>query len=537
MSELIGCLSTKSALLASVLVLVLPQLSACGPTSSSPRVAVSLAGIPSSSAQVAALPATVGAFSQMTPTFNPAIHDYVFGCSAYSGIRLNVSLPSGILLGWIDASGASGQPPPSSAGMVQHTFSLVPGQRFQFSLSNNPEKYSVRCVPSDFPPLSVSFAGRSSVGPLVQPLMTAPKPAAEWYLFNPSIAFPPATAPAPSYIVLTDSNGTPVWWMADTSHPFDAKVLGPKQITWTTGAGPLPTSDYIVRNFSGQIVNVLGTDLDGHDIQPTSNGTYLTIQHIFRSCPSDCADLSPWGAGAQSSVLDEEVAEIDSNSNVLWSWKTRDHISLAETGDAGWLPGVGFDIIHMNSVEPDGPDAVIFSARHLSAVYRIIKSTGAIDWKLGGTHTVNSLTVVGDTRPTALGPNGQPLSGQHDARRWPDGTVSVHDNGTNANRAPFVVRYRIDTASRTAQVVQEFSDPRVPESLCCGSARLLPDGHWVVQWGGAPFFTEFDENGESVFSIEYNLNGVFSYRAIPVSSGVIAADTLRSGMDAMAPSP
>jgi hypothetical protein len=127
-------------------------------------------------------------------------------------------------------------------------------------------------------------------------------------------------------------------------------------------------------------------------------------------------------------LLDQEIIELDQQSNVLWSWRTRDHIALVESGAAGFSPGVGNDIIHMNSVEPDGADGVIFSARHLSAIYRIIKSTGAIDWKVGGTPRAESLVVIGDTRPTAIGANGIALSGQHDARRWPDGTVSVHDN-------------------------------------------------------------------------------------------------------------
>lgn len=44
---------------------------------------------------------------------------------------------------------------------------------------------------------------------------------------------------------------------------------------------------------------------------------------------------------------------------------------------------------------------------------------------------------------------GDPLAevsfgGQHDARREPDGTVALHDNGTGLNRPPRAVRYRLD---------------------------------------------------------------------------------------------
>ena len=35
------------------------------------------------------------------------------------------------------------------------------------------------------------------------------------------------------------------------------------------------------------------------------------------------------------------------------------------------------------------------------------------------------------------------------------------------------------------QAVQSFEDPEVPVSTCCGSARRLPAGEWLVGWGGS----------------------------------------------------
>jgi hypothetical protein len=126
-----------------------------------------------------------------------------------------------------------------------------------------------------------------------------------------------------------------------------------------------------------------------------------------------------------------------------------------------------------------------------------------------------------------------PLNGQHDVRMWPDGTVSVHDNGTDANRPPFVVRYEIDTSSKTAEVVEEFADSRVTYSACCGSARRISNGHWLVDWGDNTLTTEMVQ-GIPVLTIQYPTTGLFSYRAVPVLPGIVSADTLRAGMDAMA---
>jgi hypothetical protein len=226
---------------------------------------------------------------------------------------------------------------------------------------------------------------------------------------------------------------------------------------------------------------------------------------------------------------------MDSHSNVIWTWRTRDHIDLSETGTQPWFPGVGNDIIHMNAVEPDGDDAQLFSARHLDAVYHVNKRLGTIDWKLGGSARGESLTVIGDTRPTAIGASGQVLSGQHDVRLLADRTVTLHDSGTDAHRPPFAMRYVIDEAARTSEVVEAIQDPRATFSLCCGSARRLPGGNWLMQWGDNTYLTELDPSGNPVVAISYNLGATFSYRAVPVLPGVVDAAQLRQGIDAMAP--
>jgi hypothetical protein len=455
----------------------------------------------------------VQVFPSMSPNFDEAIHDYVVDCTSSPEIFFTASLPSIIFFGFV----GPGETPTAlspTGGYLRKTASLRPGQRFQFFLHNLDSRYSVRCLPADFPPLVASVTGA---------------PQAEWYLFAP---FPGGLS---SYVIITNAHGTPVWWMNEPNGGAgDAKIFGSNEISWTFQRPITNGGSYVIRDFSGNLLLTLSGNLDTHELQRTATGTYLAIRYVQRQCPPDCADMSPWGGSAQAAVIDAEIVELDSKSNVIWSWRTRDHIALAETGNSVFFPSVGNDIVHMNAIEPDGADGLFFSARHLSAVYHITKSTGAIDWKLGGTPRPESLTVIGDPRPTAIGPTGQPLSGQHDIRKWPDGTISLHDNGTLANRVPAVLRYRVDSASRTAEVVELVQDSRAQYAFCCGSARRLPEGHWLVQWGGLPYVTELDSIGNPVFTIQYNLGASFSYRAVPVLPGVIAAEELRAGMDAMA---
>ena len=461
---------------------------------------------------------TIQTTPALTPGFDATIHDYVINCTSVAQVQLAAQLGGANYFGFFGPGNASSTVGALPTGQFQQSFALGAGQRFRFRISLNPNEYSVRCLPSDFPPITVATAGVRE---------------AQWYVFAPTLFFTtPAIKPS-SYVIVADANGTPVWWKTESIGPaIDAKVLGPNEIAWTFQTNE-PDGQYFIHDFSGNLLNTIGSNLNDHDLQPTPNGTFLAIHDVTRICPPDCADMSPWGGSPQTAALDQEIVELDQQSNVIWSWRTRDHITLAETGLAGFFPAVGPDIIHMNSVEPDGTDAVIFSARHLSAIYHITKSTGAIDWKLGGVNIAQSLTVVGDTRPTALGPNGITVSGQHDARLSPDGTISLHDNGTLADRPPAIVRYQVDTASKTATVVEQIQDKLDPGSICCGSARRLPGGHWLAQWGGQPYMTELDASGNPVLTISYNLGSIFSYRAIPVLPGVIDADTLRDGMDAM----
>jgi hypothetical protein len=130
-------------------------------------------------------------------------------------------------------------------------------------------------------------------------------------------------------------------------------------------------------------------------------------------------------------------------------------------------------------------------------------STGDVVWKLGGTTTPQSLRIVGDPEAST------DLGSQHDVRAWPDGTISFFDNGTRDFQQPRVLRFKIDAAAGTATLIQTITDPNVRFSVCCGSARLLPGGDWVVAWGATPYVDELTPTGQVVFRLMFS--DVFSY--------------------------
>ena len=153
---------------------------------------------------------------------------------------------------------------------------------------------------------------------------------------------------------------------------------------------------------------------------------------------------------------------------------------------------------------------------------------GDILWKLGGTSISQSLTISGD-------PAASDFGGQHDMRLYTDGTLTLHDNGTTLNRPARALRFSINTTTHTATLVETDSDNI--NSGCCGSARKLSGGNWLIDWGGTPTITEMTpgtttSSGSVVFSLTFN--SVFSYRAVPITDASYG-DAMTAGMNAQYP--
>jgi hypothetical protein len=139
----------------------------------------------------------------------------------------------------------------------------------------------------------------------------------------------------------------------------------------------------------------------------------------------------------------------------------------------------------VNSVEVEPDGNLLVSARNTHALYEISRRTGRILWRLGGKQS-----------DFALGP-GARFAWQHDARRQPDGTITLFDNGAAPPVEKFtrVLVLRLDIAHRRATLVRSFAHPKRLLTPFEGNAQFLPDGHVFVGWGANPYYTEFDARG------------------------------------------
>jgi hypothetical protein len=462
------------------------------------------AGLAIGGLAVALLPAAAGAALRLQvdglePRFRPAVRDYVVGCSEPVALRVRTPGRTEARIGaggWIGGGG-------------RRTVRLVEGQaiRIVARTAERRRAFRIRCLPQSFPPYEFRRTG---------------KPASHFYVLTP------ATSADSRYVAMFDRHGIPIWWYEDEIEPFDAKVLEDGTIVWSQFSGFQfsldPASSYEFHGLDGRLLNELrtvGAVTDQHELLPTPDGNYLLVAYKERA---GSVDLSAHVDDPDGHVYEAIIQELTPDGELVWEWSSEGRIDPAETG-RWWRTLQAFepyDYVHINAVELLPGGDLLISLRHTDALYRIDRASGEIEWKLGGEPTADSLRIEGDP----LG--GYPFGGQHDVRYLGGGRISVYDNGTNLGRAPRAALYRVEGG--TATLLESVSDPAVPASVCCGSARYL-DGSWLVSWGGTELVSEVEPSGAKAFELEFGQ--AFSYRAAPTDD--VTRRELRAGMDAQVP--
>ena len=432
----------------------------------------------------------------LLPPFDPAESRYVSRCGRGAD-PIELTTPSGT-----------------------RTFGNVapPGSDFPFVVSSEGRSrtYRVRCLPADFPPWRFEALRPSPPGFFV-------------------VSFR-ASRDARSWVIVFDNEGVPRWWFNPDTRVLWGQVLASGNLAWARsfgdGYGLDPRMAHEVRTPAGKLLRLAQTEgsiIDGHEFRELGNGNVFVDTYV----PED-ADLRRVGGPRRAAIVSAGIQELDPEGHEHWHWNSRGHISLGETGR--WWHNVlsnprrrqgrqTFDPVHINSIDPRGRDEVVISTRHTDAVYGIDRASGEIAWKLGGGKTGKSLRIVGD-------PAGRPLGGQHDARIGRDGRLSVYDNGKDRPRRPRVVFYRLDPKQGRARYLGQLNDSEVKTSHCCGSARELPGGGWLVSWGDNPLLTAFDGDGKAVFRLELAAS---TFRAVPVPGGAVTRAELDRGLEAMEP--
>jgi hypothetical protein len=478
----------------------------------------SAGAVTSSTASITTSPAA------LSPTFSTSITDYVVRCSSSptgpGTVTVNVGVPAGSEA-FLNSGGGH-------TGNFSSPVTMAPGQAFTVTMLNlaagSGKTYHVRCLPSDFPNYTTSKPGSSQ---------------AQFYMTTamyPNL-ISPSTPVQTQYVALWSTDGAPVWWLPIHEKTFTGTLLSNGDVGWDALTG-------FIREHAltgQQVRSVTRSDLDGHELIVLPNGNYLVAVNFSRTG----VDLSALGGPSNGNVLDHRIVELTPAGNVAWSWTVGDHISPNETPQEWWGGaastggGLGWDVYHWNSADErvvNGRAKVLLSFRHQNAVFEVDRDTGAIDFKLGGTHTADSMSVEGDPVFTA----GGTLSGQHDARFFADNEITLHDNGNATNpsdpttaRHVRGVRYSVNRDLHSAALQESITDDvNAPDTaFCCGEARKLQTGNWVAAWGFHQVVDELAPGGALQSSIKWTDSGFVNYRGFGIPQGVLSLNALRSDMD------
>jgi outer membrane protein assembly factor BamB len=315
--------------------------------------------------------------------------------------------------------------------------------------------------------------------------------------------------------LVIDDRGQVVWFRplpGTSERVMDFKVQryrGKPVLTWVETPGQYVIFDDSYREIA-RFGAANGYRGDHHEFLISPQDTALIT--IFNHVP---ADLSLFGGREDGVAVQGIVQELDiQTGKVIFEWHSLDHVALDETygklGEA--YSGTALDYFHINSIDVDHDDNLLVSARKTFAVYKIDRNSGQIIWRLGGKKS-----------DFQMGP-GARFAYQHDARRLPDGTISIFDNGTTVfeNSFPKAVEesraivLKLDERKMMASLVREYTNGRQADAA--GNAQVLPNGNVFVGWGRARSFSEFSRDGKLLFDAKLQRNNSYRVFRFPWSA-------------------
>ena len=303
-----------------------------------------------------------------------------------------------------------------------------------------------------------------------------------------------------AYLMILDNNGDPVFYqkVPETTITTDYKVLKNGLLAyWQEGEYHLYDNNYNhVRTLSAKN-GYNGIDL--HDLIVLPNGNYMYI--IYYNFVKDMSEVVP-GGNENARIIDVAIQEVDEDGNVVFEWKGIDHYDITDTNRG--LTAAQIDYSHANAVELDKDGNILLSSRHMDEITKIDHDTGEIIWRLGGKKNQFTMT-------SAPGiPDDPEFFFQHDIRVLPDGSIgdiSLFDNHNNndpMNSRAMV--FDIDEDNLTAELVWQYRNTPDVFSSFMGNAQYLPNGSFVIGWGGlpSPNITEVKQDGTKVFEMAFD---------------------------------
>jgi hypothetical protein len=377
------------------------------------------------------------------------------------------------------------------------------------------------------------FRSRPDLSPPVAEVATRAHDTAPGYVF----VAPQTGGAGQGGSLIVDDRGEVVWFRplpVEFGRAMDLKVQsykGSPVLTWMETPGEFASEYVIADSTYREIARIRaggGYDGDHHEFHISPQNTALIT--IYSPVPTD---LTPVGGLQNGLAWQGIIQELEiETGEVLFEWRSLEHVGFDETYAGLMQDGrSGFDYFHLNSIDVDHDDNLLISARETFAVYKIDRQSGEIIWRLGGKKSDFEMQ------------EGTRFAFQHDARRLPDGTISIFDNGTTvfhddlpkAIEESRAIVLEVDEDKMEAKLVGEYTHPDKKFADAAGNTQVLPNGNVFVGWGRALAISEFSPDGKMLFDLTLPAENR-SYRAFrfPWNSqpdGAPAADAERTSSE------
>lgn len=341
-------------------------------------------------------------------------------------------------------------------------------------------------------------------------------PSDEYLLITPFKLF---TTPAnPSYHspkpMLLDHTGA-IAWMGDESvvHSLiDFKYYpDQEQYSYTITENQITRIVLLDNHFTVlDTLSAINGNFDVHDVQRAANGNWLFTTEYHDTVDLSAYQFGPVYGNDTTVLLGFGWQEVDPSGNLVFEWNSNDYIDPLLFYNFYGYNDDPFDYCHGNAIEEDDDGNILLSFRHLNAVYKINRTTGAIIWQLGGQQS--DFTFV----------NTNGFSGQHDIRKLPNGHYSLFNNA-NMMAAPKISRgmeFALDTTNWTATLANEVIHPNPFYTSAMGNFQQTPGGEYVICYGldyrPNPSATVFDATEQPIAQL-FLSDSVVSYRCHHVS--------------------
>lgn len=358
--------------------------------------------------------------------------------------------------------------------------------------------------------------------------------------------------------LMVDSTGNPIWFRplpspnlmntdfrVQTFHGkpvltfWQGTLATPPAYTNAPGGSSEPGSCYYILDNTYAIIKTIsaqkGFISDIHEFLLTPRNTAL-----FLSTKTVPMDLTPYGGPKHGFIQDFAIQEIDLHTNeLLFFWDALEHIPLTDSYQSASSATSSdniWDVYHLNSIGlTDDVDDIIVSSRSTWTIYRINKPTGDIVWRLGGKQS--SFTIASDGE----------FSWQHDARFLPNNRVSLFDDNSDGSSDPEPPSHglilQLDLNNMIASVYRTYyHDPNI-SAASQGNLQSLSNGNKFIGWGQSPYYSEYNEAGNTEGNPALNLlyaaqipSTNYSYRAYrhdwigkpfyPPSIGIVSSSGL-----------